>query len=92
MSLKLFFNPPILAQQITSMKPTHIFLVFGKEIKKDFSNVKSIDTKVIPNIGEEIVLKDGVYKVHRKLINYVNIQDYDLKEEGRGGEMIYIFV
>ena len=62
------------------------------KIEKDFSNVKSIDTKVVPNIGEEISLKSGWYKVKRKLINYTQVEGYDLDSSERGGESIYIFV
>ena len=74
------------------MKVKCIFIVFGDKIKKDFSNVKSIDTKVVPNIGEEISLKSGWYKVKRKLINYIQVEEYDLDSSERGGESIYIFV
>lgn len=69
-----------------------ITLVFGNFINKDFSNVKSIDTKIIPNIGEEINTKEGVLKVKRKVIDYKNVEDYDLDSLERGGEFIYIFV
>ena len=74
------------------MKTKCIFIVFGKSIEEDFSNVSTIDTKIIPNVGEEIVLKSGWYKVKRKLINYINVQGYELDDKGRGGELIYIFV
>ena len=74
------------------MKVKHIFLVFGDKIKEDFSNVKSIDTTIVPNIGEELVLKSGWYKVRRKSINYMHVEDYELDSTERGGEMIYIFV
>ena len=69
-----------------------IFIVFGEEVAKDFSNIKSIQTKVIPNIGEEIIFEGILYKVHRKVINYKHVEDYDLKDKDRGKEMICIFV
>lgn len=74
------------------MKTKCITLVFGNEIDKDFSNVKTIDTKIVPNVGEEIMIKQGLFKVKRKIINYKNVEDYDLDSSERGGEMIYIFV
>lgn len=74
------------------MKTKHIMVIFGDTINKDFSNVKTIDTKIIPNVGEEIVLKSGLYKVKRKLINYLNVEEYELDSPERGGEAIYIFV
>ena len=74
------------------MKTKCIFIVFGGKIEKDFSNVKSIDTKVVPNIGDEIALKSGWYKVKRKLINYTQVEEYDLDSSERGGESIYIFI
>lgn len=69
-----------------------IMLVFGNEIAKDFSNVKSIDTKIIPNVGEEIVIAKGLFKVKRKIINYKNVEEYELDHPHRGGELIYIFI
>lgn len=74
------------------MKAKCIMLVFGDKIEKDFSNVTSIATKIIPNVGEEITLKSGWYKVKRKLINYINVEEYELDDKGRGGELVYIFV
>ncbi len=74
------------------MKTKFIMLVFGNEIDNDFSNVKSIDTKIVPNVGEEIAINKGLFKVKRKVINYKNVEDYDLDSSERGGEKIYIFI
>lgn len=74
------------------MKPTCIFIVFGTNIKKDFSNVKTIDTKVVPNIGEEIYFDKNWHKVRRKLINYSQVENHDIDSPDRGKEMIYIFI
>ncbi len=74
------------------MKAKCIMLVFGNEIDKDFSNITSIDTKIIPNVGEEISIKKGLFKVKRKVINYRNVEDYDFDNSERGGELIYIFI
>ena len=52
----------------------NIFIVFGKEMKKDFSNIKTIDTRIIPNTGDNIALKDGVYKVLSRTIDYRQVQ------------------
>ena len=68
-----------------------IFVVFG-EMKADFSNIKSIETKVIPNIGESIVVNKQRWKVTDKVINYRNVENYSYEDEGRGGELCYIFV
>lgn len=70
-----------------------IFIVFGKEIKKDFSNVQVLKTKQIPNIGECFAIKGGVFRVIDKMIDYRQVEDYDIdKDDGRGGEIIYIYV
>lgn len=67
-------------------------LVFGKEIKEDFSNVRVLKTKQIPNIGECLTIKTGVFKVIGKMIDYRQVENYDIDEDGRGGELIYIYV
>lgn len=71
-----------------------LFIVFGKSLEIDLSNIKSIKTKVIPNIGEEIVYDRKPYIVRRKTINYTHVQGYDFDEysEGRGKEEIFIMV
>ena len=68
------------------------FVVFGDEITKDMSNVKVIETKVIPNIGEQINFQDKNWRVKDKLISYKQVEGYDIKDPDRGGEMIYCFV
>ena len=70
----------------------NIFIVFGKEMKEDFSNIKTINTRIIPNTGDNIALKDGIYKVLSRTIDYRQVQDYTKDDSGRGGEYIYIFV
>lgn len=70
----------------------NIFVVFGSNIESTFENVKSINTKVIPGIGDFISLKEGLYKVESRLIDYKQVQGYDKNSTERGGEMIYLFV
>ena len=75
------------------MKPTCIFIVFGKHVEKDFSNVKSIVTKVVPNIGESIIFEKGLYRVKDKNINYTSVEGFDdIDDVDRGKETIWIFV
>lgn len=74
------------------MSAKNIFVVFGEEIDKEFSNIKTIDTKVVPNIGEQIAISRTAYKVVNKLIDYSSVEDYELKDVDRGRERIYIFV
>lgn len=74
------------------MKPTCIFLVFGQEVDKDLSNLKTINTKVVPNVGEEIIFRGGLYKVKRKVINYSQVENHAIDSDERGKEMIYIFI
>jgi len=75
------------------MKPDCIFIVFGAIINKDFSNVKSIATKVVPNIGESILFEKISYKVTDKNINYTSVEDFDdIDDPDRGKETIWIFV
>jgi hypothetical protein len=42
-----------------------IFIVFGKQINKEFDNLKTINTKVIPNVGDILVLNDGKFLVKK---------------------------
>jgi hypothetical protein len=75
------------------MKPNCIFIVFGQFVERDFSNVKSVVTKVVPNIGERIFFEGYKYKVHDKLINYTSVEDFDdMEDSRRGKEVIWIFV
>lgn len=74
------------------MKPTCIFIVEGNYLKEDLSNMKVISTKVVPNIGERIVFRGETRKVVDKVINYSQVESYDLKDLDRGKEMIYIFI
>lgn len=72
--------------------PNCIFNVNGVSINKDFTNVSSIETLVVPNIGDEIYFNNQVFKVHKRLISYKMVEDYELTSNERGREMIYIFV
>ena len=75
------------------MKPNCIFIVFGRVVNKDFSNVKSIITKVVPNIGESIIFEKILYRVTDKNINYTSVEDFDdINDVDRGKETIWIFV
>ena len=47
---------------------------------------------IIPNIGETIIYGKEHYKINNKIISYKQVQDYELNQEGRGGEMIWVFV
>lgn len=69
-----------------------IFIIFGEKPKSDFSNVTSISTKIIPSVGEEISLSKGLFKVKRKVIDYGSVEEYDLEQEGRGAERVWIYV
>lgn len=67
-------------------------IVFGKDVNKNFSNIKAIESLIIPNIGETIIYGNEYYKINDKVISYQQVQDYKLNQEGRGGEMIWVFV
>ena len=69
-----------------------IFIVFGNHIQDDPSNLKSINTKVIPLTGDTIALNSGIYTVIGRCINYTQVQNYQPDSKERGGEVIYIFV
>ena len=69
-----------------------IFLVKGEVVLKDYSNVSTINTKIIPNIGESIVTKEGMHIVNNKVVDYRQVEGYTLEDEGRGQELIYIFI
>lgn len=69
-----------------------IFIVYGKTVNNDFSNIKSLKTKVIPNIGDTIVAFGERLKVIDRYIDYTQVEKYDLDDPGRGGEGCYIFV
>lgn len=77
---------------IVSNIKTSFFIVFGKDINKDFSNIKSIESLIIPNIGETIIYRNEHYKINNKIISYQMVEGYELNQEGRGGEMVWVFV
>ena len=66
--------------------------VFGNTTLNDHSNVKAVNTKLIPNVGDEVFLNKKIYTVTGKLINYSQIENYDLNDPDRGGEIIYVFL
>ena len=74
------------------MKKPGIFIVLCNKINIDLSNIKTIDTLVVPNIGENIVFNHLRLKVVDKLIDYSNVEDYNFEDSGRGAENIYLFV
>jgi len=69
-----------------------IFLVYGDKIDEKWSNVKSLDTKVVPNIGETLMMTAGSYRVIDKVIDYRQVSGYDGSSPDRGGELVYIFI
>lgn len=70
-----------------------IFLVYGTSVNSDFSNIKSLKTKVIPNINDTIVAFGKRLKVIDRYIDYTQVEKYnDLDDSGRGGECVYLFV
>lgn len=69
-----------------------IFIVYGKTANHDFSNIKSLNTKVIPNIGDTIVAFGERLKVIDRYIDYTQVEIYDLDDPGRGGEYCYVMV
>lgn len=70
-----------------------IFIVFGSKCNEDWSNYRSLATKVIPNIGDEIRIDSKWWKVIRKMIDYTQVDCYtEIDDPGRGGEIVTIFV
>lgn len=69
-----------------------IFIVFGTKIDKDLSNVRSINTTIIPIVGDCIFAFGKSREVIGRMIDYRNVEDYRLDDEGRGGEYVYIYV
>lgn len=75
------------------MKPLDcIFFVFGSVAAPDMSNIKSIETYLIPNTDDVIVLDEGIFVVTGRCINYKNVEKYDADDSGRGGELLYVFL
>lgn len=76
-----------------TIKPDFIFVVIGSEINKNRDNIKVIKTLIVPNINEHIFFNKRQYLVTGKVINYQQVFEYEeLSSEGRGGEMITVFV
>lgn len=72
--------------------PNSFNIVFGSEINENLSNIKVIESLIIPNINDIIFYDKKHYLVINKMINYQQILNYELNQNGRGREMIYIFV
>lgn len=71
----------------------HIFIIYGKTANNDFSNIRSVTTKVIPNIGDTICVFGERLKVINRLIDYTQVEKYtELDHPDRGGESVYVFV
>lgn len=69
-----------------------IFIVFGNKANSDLSNIRSLATKVIPQVGDKIYFDKKHLKVTGRMIDYSQVEDYDLDNPHRGSEIIYIFV
>lgn len=70
-----------------------IFIVFGNNVNSDFSNVKSLTTRIIPNKDEKFVFDRKKYLVIDKIIDYTQVEHYNnIDDPERGQEIIYIFV
>lgn len=67
------------------------FVVFGDKPNEDFSNLKVIDSLIIPQIGNKIRCFNKKLKVVDVFIDYKNVDNYRGDDPGRGGEQIYVF-
>jgi len=69
---------------------TSFFVVFGDKPNEDFSNVRVINSLIIPQIGNTIRCFDKVLRVVGVLIDYKNVDEYEKDDPKRGGETVYI--
>ena len=69
---------------------TSFFVVFGDKPNEDFSNVRVINSLIIPQIGNTIRCFDKVLRVVGVLIDYKNVDKYEGDDPKRGGEYVYI--
>lgn len=75
-----------------SMKVSSIFVIFDDVIAEDFSNMQTINTRVIPNIGDTIRVRSNNYLVTNRVIVYSHVEGYELNDPDRGSEVIFIYV
>lgn len=69
---------------------TSFFVVFGDKPNEDFSNVRVINSLIIPQIGYKIRCFDKVLRVVDVFIDYKNVDKYEKDDPKRGGECVYI--
>ena len=76
-------------QKLQNHQITSFFVCFNKFSIEDSIVIEST---IIPNIGDTILIKNTYVKVIDKIINYKMVEGYELNGEGRGGEMIWLIV
>lgn len=69
---------------------TSFFVVFGDKLNEDFSNVRVINSLIIPQIGNTIRCFDEALRVVGVFIDYDNVDKYEKDDPERGGEYVYI--
>lgn len=76
-------------QKLQNQQIKSFFVCFNKFSIEDSIVIEST---IIPNIGDTILIKNIYVKVIDKIINYKMVEGYELNGEGRGGEMIWLIV
>ena len=76
-------------QKLQNHQITSFFICFNQF---SIENSIVINSTIIPNIGDKILIKNAYVKVIDKIISYKMVEDYELNSEGRGGEMIWLIV
>lgn len=76
-------------QKLQNQQIKSFFVCFNKFSIEDSIVIEST---IIPNIGDTILIKNTYVKVIDKIINYKMVEGYELNGEGRGGEMIWLIV
>jgi hypothetical protein len=76
-------------QKLQNHQITSFFICFNQF---SIENSIVINSTIIPNIGDKILIKNAYVKVIDKIISYKMVEDYELNCEGRGGEMIWLIV
>ena len=69
---------------------TSFFVIFGDKPNEDFSNVRVINSLIIPQIGNTIRCFNKVLRVVDVFIDYKNVDKYEGDDPKRGGEYVYI--
>lgn len=69
---------------------TSFFVIFGDKPNEDFSNVRVINSLIIPQIGNTIRCFNKVLRVVDVFIDYKNVDKYEKDDPDRGGEYVYI--